>query len=75
MVSSINKYKEYKKALIYIKELTKIHNLLSITIKEFEKHKKYLPIQECLHTLTTNQKLIEIHLMKQKNIVKAKGKE
>jgi hypothetical protein len=70
---TINDITKYKKALIYVRELSKLETIISKALNELAIYKKYLPVQNCMETLTDNLTVVQVHLNHQKKIVESKG--
>lgn len=64
---------KYKKAIIFVKELTKLETSMKTALLEIEHYKKYIPAQECIETLSRNLTIVQVHLNHQRKIVEDKG--
>ena len=72
-MNNINDLQKYKKALVHVRELTKLEQSISNALKDIEKCKNYIPAQECIEVLSNNLLLVRVHLNHQKKIVDSKG--
>ncbi len=66
---------KYKKALVYVKDLSKLEESLQKALNDISQYKHYLPAQECIEVISNNLTLVKVHLNHQKKIVENKGKK
>lgn len=71
----MNNIHKYKKALVYVRELSKLEESLQKALSEIEHYKKYIPAQECAEVISRNLTIVQVHLNHQKKIVQTKGQE
>ncbi len=72
-MNPVNDLRKYKRALLFVKELTKLEASMKNALSEIEVYKKYIPAQECIEVISRNLVIVKVHLDHQKKIVDNKG--
>ena len=70
----LHNLKSYKLSKILVKDLANILRIITEYENKMSVYKKYTPISKMLNNLKENKNIINYHFLKQKAILKSKGK-
>lgn len=65
---------KYKTAKILVSELENLRIILKESFKQLNRYKKYVPVRPILNEILSAEVILKLHLDKQKDILKNKGK-
>lgn len=71
----VNDIHKYKKAKVFVKDLTHAQALFAQFVKDIMPYKKYKPVQDAFREIYDSMIWLELHLKHQQKILDSKGLE
>ena len=69
----VHSIKDYKMALIFVKDLNNLIEQTEKTIAYYKQYRKYRPVQRILYTLEEECDILRAHLTKCTKIIETRG--